>query len=297
MIDIKQRQSLSLDEKIKLSKERIIEWYEFGDGKVSISFSGGKDSTVLLNLVRSIYPEIPAIFVNTGLEYPEIKTFVKTIDNVIWLRPKIPFHKVIDKYGYPVVSKIQARFISDVQKATEKNRATVNLRLTGINRKGEYCPSMKISKKWLRLINSGFKISDKCCDIIKKEPFHKYQKKNKRLPIIGTMAHESNRRLRDYLKTGCNSFKSKTNPISMPIAFWLENDIWNYLKKYNVPYSKIYDMGERRTGCMFCMFGVHLEKEPNRFQRMKYTHPKYYKYCMEKLGLNKILDYIGVNYI
>ena len=54
--------------------------------------------------------------------------------------------------------------------------------------------------------------------------------------------------------------------------------------------------GEQRTGCMFCMFGCHLEKEPNRFQRMKYTHPKQYKYCMEKLKLKEVLDYINVKY-
>lgn len=75
-------QSWSLEHKIQVTQTRIIEWYERNDGKVYISFSGGKDSTVLLDLARRIYPDIPAVFVDTGLEYPEIKEFVKTIPNV-----------------------------------------------------------------------------------------------------------------------------------------------------------------------------------------------------------------------
>ena len=47
---------------------------------------------------------------------------------------------------------------------------------------------------------------------------------------------------------------------------------------------------------MFCMFGAHLEKEPNRFQRLKETHPKQYDYCINKLGLGEVLDYINVKY-
>ena len=65
---------------------------------------------------------------------------------------------------------------------------------------------------------------------------------------------------------------------------------------HSIAYSEIYDMGEKRTGCMFCMFGVHLEKGENRFQRMKKTHPKQYDYCINKLGCGEVLDFIGVEY-
>jgi 3'-phosphoadenosine 5'-phosphosulfate sulfotransferase (PAPS reductase)/FAD synthetase len=82
----------------------------------------------------------------------------------------------------------------------------------------------------------------------------------------------------------------------MPLAFWTEKDIWEYIHKYNIPYSPIYDMGYSRTGCMFCMYGVQSEKEPNKFQMMETTHPKIYKYCMDNLGLSAVLDYIGINY-
>lgn len=293
---LKARQGYSLEGKIHLTKRRIKEWYEYWNGQVYVSFSGGKDSTVLLHLVRSLYPDVPAVFSDTGLEYPEIKSFVKSIDNVIWLRPKMPFYKVLEKYGYPVVSKKVARFIEDLQNPTEKNKATRNLRLTGMTCDGKFAPSQKIPKKWLKLVDSEFKISSKCCDLMKKRPFKKYMKETGRKPITGIMTEESNMREKQYLKQGCNAFHLKTTPMSMPMAFWKEEDVWNYLKTYNVPYSKIYDMGEKRTGCMFCMFGCHLEKGENRFQRMKKSHPNQWKYCINTLKMGKILDLIGVKY-
>ena len=98
---LKQRQSLPLHLKIELSKNRIKQFYEHFDGQVYVSFSGGKDSTVLLHLVRSLYPEVPAVFVDTGLEYPEVRQFVKQTENTITIRPKITFKQVLEKYGEP----------------------------------------------------------------------------------------------------------------------------------------------------------------------------------------------------
>ena len=69
---LKELQALSLERKIQITQTRIMEWYYRYSGKVYVSFSGGKDSTVMLDLARRAFPDIPAVFVNTGLEYPEI---------------------------------------------------------------------------------------------------------------------------------------------------------------------------------------------------------------------------------
>ena len=104
--DLYQMQSLPLSAKIRMTENRIRGWVdEYGVDGVYVSFSGGKDSTVLLDIVRNLYPSVKAVFVDTGLEYPEIRDFVRTFDNVEWLRPKMNFRQVIEKYGYPFISK------------------------------------------------------------------------------------------------------------------------------------------------------------------------------------------------
>lgn len=130
---------------------------------------------------------------------------------------------------------------------------------------------------------------------MKKLPVSIFEKESNLHPLIGTMACESSHRQTLYLKNGCNAFDLK-RPHSTPLGFWTDTDIWEYIKTRNLPYASIYDTGVTRTGCMFCMFGVHLEKGKNRFQLMKETHPKQYDYCINKLGCGKVLDYIGVNY-
>ena len=286
---LKTRQAYSLSAKIYLSTQRIKEWYEYWNGQVYVSFSGGKDSTVLLHLVRSVYPEVPAVFSDTGLEYPEIKEFVKSIDNVTWLKPKLTYKQVIEKYGYPIISKEQSKFLYEYR--TSKSEKLKSIRING-----NKWNLGKISKKWKFLIDAPFGISDKCCYVMKKSPFKSYETRTKRKPYLGIMADESSMRIQSYVRYGCNAF-DLNRPTSNPLMFWIEKDVWQYIREKNLPYSKIYDMGADRTGCMWCMFGVHLEEEPNRFQRMKKTHPKIYKYCIETLGLGNVLDYIDVSYL
>lgn len=106
--ELKYMQSLPLERKIEMTAERIDAWYQHYDGNVAVSFSGGKDSRVLLDIARNHWrghKDIKGVFVDTGLEYPEIRQFVKTFDNVETIRPKMRFDEVIKKYGYPIISK------------------------------------------------------------------------------------------------------------------------------------------------------------------------------------------------
>ena len=291
---LRKLQLLPLDEKIKMTEASIHSAYEWSEGKIYVSVSG-KDSLTLLHIVRRLYPDTPGVFVNTGLEFPEIKSHIKTLDNVEWLRPKKPFHQVLKDNGYPVTTKINARFLRDLQNPTDRNEQTRRLHLEGIRGDGSISKYGKLSQRYLYLINSPFKISEQCCIFTKETPMVLYTKSSERMPLMGIMAYESRDSERKYLKYGCNAFQLK-KPHSHPISFWLEDDIWSYIRKNNMPYPKIYDMGERRTGCMFCGFGVHLEKPPNRYQRLQKTHPRYWEYCIEELGWKQIWDFMGVQY-
>lgn len=117
---LRQLQSLPLHAKITLAEQRIMEWYKHFDGNVYISFSGGKDSTVLTHLVHGIYPDVPLVFANTGLEYPEIRRFAESM-GAEPIYPRMRFDQVISKYGYPLISKEVSEAIYYARKIIAKS--------------------------------------------------------------------------------------------------------------------------------------------------------------------------------
>lgn len=250
--DLKQMQSLPLEAKIRMSQQRIRQWYDHWEGDVYVSFSGGKDSTVLKHIVDNTPGvwDVPAVFVNTGLEYPEIQKFVKDVKagkwdcfnpNVEIVRPEMRFDEVIKTYGYPVVSKEVSHKVHDATSARRNGNfdsyAERQFNGTYVSRNGK--ASMVNIEKYKYLLDSPFAVSHKCCDVMKKRPAKHYEKLSGRKPIIGTLAQESLLRRQKWLKEGCNAFESK-RPTSQPLSFWTEQDVLHYLKKYNVPYCPIY---------------------------------------------------------
>lgn len=320
--DLAQMQSLPLRAKIIMTQQRIRQWHEHWDGQVYVGFSGGKDSTVLKHIVDGMYDNVPALFVNTGLEYPEIQKFVKDIkagkydcfnSDVEIVRPKMRFDEVIKKYGFPVVSKEVAQTVSEAKRNAATGKYTYRLKkLNGelVDKEGN--PSIYNIPRWKFLLDAPYDISHKCCDVMKKKPSKTYEKQTGRKVFLGTLASESTLRKTQWVRFGCNAFE-KGRPTSQPLSFWTEQDILHYIKEFNVPYCPVYGdivvdddsvyavegqitafdiledyentrlktTGCDRTGCIFCVFGCHLEKEPNRFQRLKETHPRQYEYCIK----------------
>lgn len=289
--------------------------------KIYVSYSGGKDSTVLLHLVRRLYPDTPAIFIDTGLEYPEIREFVKTVDNVLVLYPvkyerkgrkyiRTNFKQVLKENGYPIISKEISQVIEEARRNAITGKYSYRIkRLNGelLDKNGN--KSIYNCEKWKFLMDAPFKISNKCCTVMKKNPAKKYERETGFKPIIGTMACESQARKTAWKIHGCNAFDVK-RPSSQPMSFWTEQDVLEYILRYDLQYASVYGniiqdkegkyhtTGCQRTGCCFCMFGLHLEKEPNRFQKLKETHPKIYEYCMKPLengglGIKEIIDWIN----
>lgn len=316
--DLRQRQSLPLHAKIIMTQQRIRQWYDYWDGEVYLSFSGGKDSTVLRDLISKtsgVY-DVPSVFCDTGLEYPEVRKFATERADVV-IRPEMRFDEVIKTYGYPVISKEVAQRIYYAKKGS--HWAVMNVQ--GLDNEGNSTPWKARYKKWAFLVDAPFSVSHYCCDVMKKSPFKKYETETGRKKFVGSLAAESQLRRSQWYKVGCNAFDGR-KARSAPMSFWTEQDVLQYIKENDLPIASVYGdvvpedgqmvldicgnespklktTGCDRTGCMFCMFGCHLEGEPNRFQRMKETHPRQYDYCMrpveEKgLGLGEVLDYLEI---
>ena len=328
--DLKYFQSMPLEIKLGMTRNRIREWIRYyGVNGTYVSFSGGKDSTVLLHIVREMYPEIEAVFVNTGLEYPEIQSFVKTFDNITILRPKMRFDEVIKKYGYPLISKEVALKVDNARRGGGCADDFIKGTQRETRNNGRYS-----LVKYTPLLTTDFLISDRCCNVMKKNPAKQYEKQTDKKPFIATMATESRQREQRWLKEGCNAFDSK-RPISKPMSFWTEQDVLQYIKQYNVPIASVYGdvveydeegneynttlfgdacgklhtTGCDRTGCIFCAFGANC-RDDKRFQRLKETHPRQYEYCIgggeyvdgiwqpnkEGLGMGHVFDELNKIY-
>ncbi|MBR4079791.1 MAG: phosphoadenosine phosphosulfate reductase family protein [Christensenellaceae bacterium] len=296
-------QALPLHRKIHITAARIVGWYTYFNGNVYVAFSGGKDSTVLLDMARKLFPDIGAMFANTGLEYPEIQKFVKSFDNVTIVRPKMRFDEVIKKYGYPMISKEVSKAVSAARRLDSKFGQVCRVRLEGKHTTKDGMLSKFNIGKYKPLQNVDFMISDMCCFVMKKTPSKIFEKQSGKVGITAQMANESRLRKQSWINHGCNSFDS-TRPISNPMSFWTEQDVLQYIKAFDLPIAPVYGdvvytdrfgyeypcsiggcadlktTGCSRTGCIFCGYGAHMEKGENRFQRLKRTHPKQYAYCM-----------------
>lgn len=296
--ELQERQSWTLHQKIDHTVGAIEAFVtamkKKGNG-VYVSFSGGKDSTVLLDICRRyVDKDMLGVFCNTGNEYPSIVQFVRQTDNIEIIRPKLTVSQVLATYGFPLVSKEQSQGIRQVRHG--KSEKLRNIRLYGTNPENGNITG-KISEKWKFLIDAPFDISEKCCDCLKKRPFSAYEKKTNRRPILGTMAVESRLRIQSYVRRGgCNSFKEGKES-SHPMSIWTDTDVWAYIRRFDIPYADIYDMGANRTGCAFCGFGCHKETI-SRFWLPFELYPKMYnlfmKYENNGVTFREALHYMNI---
>ncbi len=311
---LKQMQSLPIQAKIQMTRQRIREWIdEFGEDGVYVSFSGGKDSTVLLDIVRKDYPNIEAVFVNTGLEYPSVRQFALSKENVTELRPKMNFRDVIIKYGYPIIGKEVSQVVQEARIGLKRGDGSYQFRIDRILGKGHYAPLEDGTKSqfdvsaYKFLLDAPFNISDRCCKTMKKNPARSYERKTKKKIILATMAEESRLRRQRWLKYGCNAWDDKKQQSSNPMSFWTEQDVLTYIHTYNLTIADVYGQvvvkndgvdgqmnindylgdyrdcqyettGCKRTGCVFCLFGIRQDLE--RITRLSEQEPKLCDYVM-----------------
>lgn len=248
--DLKEFQSEPLDRKEQRSLAKASEWFAYWNAEVYVSFSGGKDSSVLADICgywcsitkKTLY----LAFADTGLEYPEIKKHVKHFAEYLRrkyhievvldiLRPKMRFDEVIKEYGYPIISKEISLTIEYARKGSE----WALYKLQGKNADGTDSKRKAANKKYAALVDMDANFSNKCCWVMKKVPFRNYERQTGRKAIIATLAEESSLRENAWLKNGCNAFNAK-RAASQPMSFWTEQDVLQYIKREQDRYDREY---------------------------------------------------------
>ena len=319
---LKEMQSYPLEMKVSFTKSRIREFVR--KENAYFSFSGGKDSEVLVYLGAQTlkelgYSEMHVAYVNTGLEYLSVRKFVKTFCDYVEehvgiriilheLSPEMNFFSVLSEEGYPVISKEVSQCIREARYGLANGDGTYSYRLEKLNgthkdKNGNLSAYNMPQYKFL--LDAPFMISEKCCNITKKDPAKQFEEKTGCAPIMATMACESRLRRSKWINNGCNIFNGE-RPNSCPMSFWLTNDVLEYIYKNNLPIASAYGSivaeseiegqmdilsylgayegckycttGCDRTGCIFCLFGI--TQDPERILRLQKMEPKRADYVL-----------------
>lgn len=338
------KQQLTYEEKVKYAEIRAREFVTECEKRglnyhVSV---GGLDSITLLLFLRSIHIDVPAIScshledksiqkIHKELGIINIPPLVKEVTpegiTIYWNKSE-----VLNTFGFPVLSKEIANKIETLANPTERNKTVRHAIMTGeTGELGGFQKNsrMRMSQKWLNLFGGygnedegtnyqipPFNVSSKCCYYLKEKPCDNWAKEHNSVPFLGLMASEGGRRERSLMINGCNYF-GKTTIRSAPFAIFNRQDLLQLALDLNVPVPEIYGTIERnengelyttkaqRTGCSMCGFGIHLEKRPHRFDRLRENNPKEWEYWMfncctdengDRYGWSKVLDYIGVGW-
>ena len=286
---LKELQTLNLDDKITWACE-VIDKALDKLVRPSLACSAGKDSTVLLHLIRKYKADIINIYGDTTIEFPECIKFARWLRNEWNLnyyvaRPDVTFWWVVKEYGWPLMGKTFG--VGGVAHKTSRKQFFDDLAAKG-ELTGQYA------------IQSEVPISSACCTFLKERPSQKLQRKLEVDGVfLGIMASESRQRMFNFLEYG-EWYYPKSQKVwkCHPLAIWNDEDIWSYIRRYDVPYSTLYDMGyhdektgewisHKRNGCMFC--GMDLCFPNNHLAIMRRTHPKAWNMLMRKMGLGKVL--------
>lgn len=324
-------QRLPYEIKVRRAELRAYEFREEMDKRghechVSV---GGLDSLVLHAFLKSIGINAVGITVSS-LEDKSIQRIHKQL-GLIEIHPYKSKVEVLNDLGFPVISKKIAGRIDLLQNPTKKNKTVRNAIITGTcGAQGHYAKNsrMQLPKKWLKLFagmaneeygtdysEAPFSVSNKCCYYMKEKPCDDWAKKNNSYPYLGLMASEGGQREESLMENGCNYY-GKTVIRSAPFAPFMRQDLLQLALDLKVPVPEIY--GEivqdqdgtlrttlaQRTGCSMCGFGIHMEKRPHRFDRLRDRNPKEWEFWMyncctdkstgQKYGWGRVLDYIGV---
>ena len=267
---------------VEKAKHRITTLYYQTNGYCYLGFSGGKDSTIVLALIKQLELGIPAVFCDTRIELDATYNFVRWVNDNYYpvkiIQPEKSFSQVLKEYGKPVKSKLRSHVLRAYQNNPECKSAKQ------LFNKKVY--RVSIANKDFHILHPDFKIkvSPACCDVLKKKPFATYAIENdmegyftgERIAEGGARAAQAEKRVKEG-KSICT--KISGNYIAKaPIIDWSDEMVEEFIRRENVPLSEAYTKyGMKRTGCCCCPFSKELDED---LKTMWEHEPQKYKASM-----------------
>jgi 3'-phosphoadenosine 5'-phosphosulfate sulfotransferase (PAPS reductase)/FAD synthetase len=292
------------------SISKILKAWKDGEEKLYVSFSGGKDSTVLYHLIKMANIPAKIVFFDTGIELDVIYEFVKTFNDVEWVKPRKPFGQIVKQYGIPYKSKFLSEYLHtwDINQKNPFKLVRNNELVKGtihrttwegdiVDTKEKITTGRALPKKNFHMLHPDrvgeYTVHNRCCAYLKKDPSKHYIKEhNVNGYFMGVRQAEGGARSLTY--KSCRSVKKIGKKLvlqSMPMFDWSDQDVDDFIKKYNIPISKAYtEYGLERTGCFCCPFAQKMDE--NLEALYKYETNKY-KASMKWLG--KVYMDMGVD--
>ncbi len=273
----------SLEDKIAVSKAKIREARAIAEKKgmrLTVSFSGGKDSLVISDLAIKTLGSVPHLYSDTGLEMTS--NFVRNYCQkrgveLIVAKPEMSFPQVMKKVGYPLFSKKLSSYIRQAQK-----KGYIKEESKGPRQVRRFAAVLARA--------SDLPISRDCCLYLKERPLMHTSKNC--VVLVGMKAVDSDSRRLGWLQSGCvveRSFDTKV----YPIIFWTDDDVQRYLNQEGIKVPLLYHLGFERTGCFPCGYGSHIQR-PNKFQLLRIWYPNLWYGTLYKWGVKKYLDFFGI---
>lgn len=238
---------------------------KYGEDNFYLSFSGGKDSTILHYLLDIALPNnrIPRVFINTGIEYLKIVEFVKNLaskdDRFVIIAPSVNVKQMLEKYGYPFKSKQHSHNLmvyqhSGLQGHTVKKYLGIekgnNIFICPEKLRYQFTPEFKL------------KVSDQCCMQMKKKPIAKWEKENHRhIGITGMRNSEGGERMsiKSCILLNSDGSLHRFHPLIKVNSEWED---W-FIEKHKIELCELYKepYNFKRTGCRFCPFSLDLQHQ------------------------------------
>lgn len=223
-----------------------------------LAFSGGKDSVVVKALADMAKVKYDAHYAITSVDPPELVQFVKTFPDVIRERQYWKKDGLYHKKGDPITMW---------NLIPEKKMPPTRI--------ARYCCAyLKESQGEGRFVVTGVRKAESARRAKNRGGLETAEKKSQRRDIY------------DPDNPTPEMFyhcKVHSRRVLNPIYDWTTEEVWEFIKEYNVPYCELYDKGYTRLGCIGCPMATHNAEELEKYPKFKQAYIRAFQRIVDNM--------------